>query len=88
MRNSKISFGHNTVIKFSNLLTSSSKNDIPKNVMLNQQEILRSPIASDFYACTMGFFCKRELKIQKITGLPLFLRLGSLSQCNYLEGKN
>jgi hypothetical protein len=39
------------------------------------------------YYDQLGFFCKRELDIQKATRLPVFFRLGSLESCNKLEGK-
>jgi hypothetical protein len=39
------------------------------------------------YYNQLGFFCKRELDIQKATHLPVFFRLGSLESCNRLEGK-
>ena len=39
------------------------------------------------YYDQLGFFCKRELDIQKATHLPVFFRLGSLESCNKLEGK-
>jgi hypothetical protein len=39
------------------------------------------------YYDQLGFFCKRELDIQKTTHLPVFFRLGSLESCNKLEGK-
>jgi hypothetical protein len=39
------------------------------------------------YYDQLGFFCKRELDIQKATHLPVFFRLGSLESCNNLEGK-
>ncbi|MEP6617028.1 MAG: hypothetical protein ABJA57_10635 [Ginsengibacter sp.] len=34
-----------------------------------------------------GFFCKKELAAEKFTKIPFKIRLGSLQQCNYLEGK-
>jgi hypothetical protein len=42
---------------------------------------------SGSYYDQLGFFCKRELDIQKATHLPVFFRLGSLESCNKLEGK-
>ncbi len=44
-------------------------------------------IPADFSTCNYGFFCKQELKIEKATKLPICIRLGSLAQCNYYEGK-
>lgn len=44
-------------------------------------------ISADFSTCRYGFFCKQELKIEKAINLPLRVRLGSLQQCNYYEGK-
>jgi|SRR5690348_7398069 hypothetical protein len=41
----------------------------------------------NFITCSYGFFCKEELKVEKTTGLPIHIRLGSLEQCNYYEGK-
>jgi hypothetical protein len=46
-----------------------------------------SSLADDYYSCHFGFFCKKELEFEKTTHIPLRFRLGSLEQCNALEGK-
>jgi hypothetical protein len=43
---------------------------------------------ADYYTRHMGFFCKKEWEFEKTAHLPLRFRLGSLENCNYLEGKN
>ncbi|HEU4469846.1 MAG TPA: hypothetical protein VFR58_02075 [Flavisolibacter sp.] len=40
-----------------------------------------------FYSQQLGYFCKKELQLQRITGLPLFIRLGSKEHVDYLEKK-
>ena len=52
----------------------------------NSSYILQ-PISADFYTKNLGFFCKKELGLEKSTKIPLRFRLGSLNYCNYLEGK-
>ena len=44
-------------------------------------------LENDYYTRHFGFFCKRELEFEKTTRIPLRFRLGSLEQCNTLEGK-
>lgn len=44
-------------------------------------------IPPDYYTKNMGFFCKKELILEKAIKIPLRFRLGSLNYCNYLEGK-
>ncbi len=44
-------------------------------------------IPKDYYTLHMGIICKKELAFEKLTKIPLRLRVGSLQQCNTLEGK-
>jgi len=44
-------------------------------------------LSPDFYAKQLGFFCRQEIKMDKITKIPFRFRLGSVDQCNWLEGK-
>ena len=44
-------------------------------------------IPQNYYTQHFGIMCKKELAIEKATKIPFRFRLGSLQQCNYLEGK-
>jgi hypothetical protein len=44
-------------------------------------------IAPNFYVQQLGFFCKQEIKMDRITRVPLRFRLGSVDDCDRLEGK-
>jgi len=64
-----------------NLLdTSSARNKI------NRKSIFVIPV--DYYATTVGFFCKKELEMDKAIRLPLRFRLGSVAYTDKMEGKN
>lgn len=45
------------------------------------------PLSASFYTDNFGFFCKKELQIEKATRIPFRFRLGSLAACNTIEGK-
>lgn len=44
-------------------------------------------VPPQFYTQHLSFFCQKELQIQKVTGLPLFIRLGTKEYVDYLEQK-
>lgn len=44
-------------------------------------------LSADFYAKQLGFFCRQEIKFDKVTKIPFRFRLGSVEQCDWLEGK-
>ena len=75
------SYLHNT----DNKKKSTEKNIIAPVILLNP--VTSSTISADFYTQNFGFFCKRELQMEKVTKIPLRFRLGSLQYNDYLEGK-
>ena len=44
-------------------------------------------ISANYYSSNFGFFCKKELQVEKVTGIPFKFRLGSVQQCDWMEGK-
>ena|SRR5688572_24006049 len=53
---------------------------------------LKKPISlrilpQKFYTSTLSYSCKKEIQLQNLTRLSLFIRLGSKDQVDYLEGK-
>jgi hypothetical protein len=53
---------------------------LPDNILLDAY-------GSGHYIGNLGYFCRKELQIEKMTHLPLRVRLGSLEEVNRLEGK-
>ncbi len=44
-------------------------------------------IEPSLYCSQLGFFCKNELKLDKLTVVPVRFRLGSLDYVNWMERK-
>jgi len=53
---------------------------ISKFILLNLPE-------ASFYQDHVGFFCKKEIQIEKVLAIPLRFRLGSLEYVNWMERK-
>lgn len=59
----------------------------PSNFSMRITDINYNIIRPDFYTQHFGFFCKKELQLEKIAKIPVKIRLGSVQQCDWLEGK-
>jgi hypothetical protein len=45
-------------------------------------------LSADYYKNSIGYFCRKEIQIEKATKLPLKLRLGSVTYTDKMEAKN
>ena len=68
----------NTIIPSKTLLS---------NIFFQNTSFQNSMLPANHYSANLGFFCKKELAREKITIIPVKIRLGSLNYCNQLEGK-
>jgi hypothetical protein len=44
-------------------------------------------LSANYYSEHIGFFCKKELQLQKAVKFPVKIRLGSVDECDRMEGK-
>ena len=73
------------------LLLQMAQKPLPQRLSLpdiNNGKIFTTPFLSPaFYSMQLGFFCKQEIKFDKLTKIPFRFRLGSVEECDRLEGK-
>jgi hypothetical protein len=44
-------------------------------------------MASNYYTSTLGFFCQKEIQLEKALKFPVKFRLGSVAYTDKMEGK-
>ena len=54
------------------------------SLLLKTKEV----ITPDFYVRQLPFFCRQEIKFEKTIKIPFRFRVGSVEDCNRMEGKN
>jgi hypothetical protein len=52
-----------------------------------QQPELSSTLPGNYYCTQLGYFCKKEMKVESLTKIPFRFRLGSLQYNDWMEGK-
>ncbi len=76
------------VLQYKPLILKKENNLSKKNVFNStDQRLFKNLLSSNYYTQNLGFFCKKELAVEKYFKVPLRVRLGSVQQCDYLEGK-
>lgn len=75
-----------TSIDSSLILSNPAANFLMSDPFIGKVRLQNLPAAS-FYSNNLGFFCKKELQLDKITKIPLRFRLGSLEYVNWMDGK-
>jgi len=89
----KINFQENNNPLISQVIVNKERFDFlqKKAAIFFEKNIHIQPVSSilpeRFYFNCLGFFCRKEIQIEKITALPFRFRLGSLAYVNYLEQK-
>lgn len=60
----------------------------PHEFVNNSTQIgVNTVVPARFYVDNLGFFCKKEIKFETLTGIPFKFRLGSVQYCDRMEGK-
>jgi len=70
-----------------NSLKAASQLSFKRSVDTVAKKISFKPLPQNFYNQHLGYFCKKEIQLQKITLLPVYIRLGSKEYVDYMERK-
>ena len=73
-----------SVQPFQSRFSNKGLTSLPKIVTTPTINLLNLPAAS-YYVQNLGFFCKQELRLDKVTGVPIRFRLGSKEYVDRLE---
>ena len=55
--------------------------------IIAKQPAFKSSFPANLYTKNLPFFCNKELQVQKAVGIPIKFRLGTVEDCDKLEGK-
>lgn len=87
----KLPINYNTLknFNFENQLKLDSylSDSLPCQNNFSSSRLITRTIVPGNYAMQLGFFCKTELQLDKLTPVPLRFRLGSMEYVNWMEQK-
>jgi hypothetical protein len=52
-----------------------------------EKKISLAVLPQNFYSRNIGYFCKKEVQLQKLTNIQVYFRLGSKEYVDKMEGK-
>ena len=68
-----------------NSMEAASQADLQRKPDSITKQLSLRILPQNFYIKTLAWSCKKEIQLQKTTRLPLYIRLGSKEQVDYLE---
>ena len=75
----------------SKLSIQKSINPLPLRFSFGKIPLNPSPakpfLSPNYYVAQLGFFCKQEIKFDKVVKIPLKFRIGTVEDCDRMEGK-
>ena len=75
------------VLFFLNSLKAAAQLRLPPIVDSGSRNFSIRVLQQNFYNQQLPFTCKKEVQLQKLTSLPIYIRVGSKDYVDYLEKK-